>query len=98
MNLTVEAREQAASVVERVEVFEDDKTIFYTYEVDSAYKAIVVSMAGAIWDHDKSADEHGKFPTGVYEVDAPYLCRADDALRVGLPLLRAKIANELRTQ
>lgn len=98
MELTNEAREQAATVVERNEVFENEKTIYFTYEVDPEYKAIVVSMASAIWNHDKSSAQHGLFPTGNEETDAPYLCRADDALRAAIPLLRAKIANELRTQ
>jgi len=98
MELTNEAREKAATVVERNEVFENEKTIFFTYEVDPEYKSIVVSMASAIWDHDKPRAEHGLFPTGSEEIDAPYLCRADDALRAAIPLLRAKIANELRTR
>ena len=96
MSLTNEAREQAAVAVERNEVFENEKFILYTYEVDPAYKAIVEAMAGAIWNHDKSGNLYGKFPTGDPEQDDPYLCRADDALAVALPLLRSKIAGELR--
>ncbi len=94
--LSDEAREQAAQIVLRDEVFENDTTIFYTHEVDPAYAEIVQKMASAMWDHDHRSDEQGLFPTGDTSTDSPYTCRADDALREALPLLRAKIAAEIR--
>jgi len=88
---TVEA---AAAVVRKPEVFENETTIFFTHEVDTAYEPIVLAMARAIYQHDTNR-EH-EFPTGNVEVDDPYLCRADDALREAIPLFREKIAGELR--
>lgn len=73
------------------EVFENQTTIFYTYEVDSRYRPIVEEMARAIYQHDNASLD---FPTGSDEMDMPYICRADDALRVALPLLRKKFADE----
>lgn len=97
MTLTAQARETAAGIVERAEVFEDEDRIYYTHEIDPAYAAIVEKMASAMWDHDHTSARQGQFPTGNDEVDRPYLCRADDALREALPLLRKKIADEIRT-
>lgn len=80
-------------LLQRQEIFENETTIFFTHEVDTAYKAIVDEMAVAIYQHDKGLDK--VFPTGDEAVDAPYLCKADDALRVALPLLRKKFSDEL---
>lgn len=80
-------------ILQKQEVFENETTIFFTHEVDPAYKAIVDEMAVAIYQHDKGLDK--VFPTGDETVDAPYLCKADDALRAALPLLRKKFAEEL---
>lgn len=90
---TASCPENIRSAIQRVEVFEDDKRIFFTYDVDEAYLPIVKEMAEALFQHDSGPT--AKFPTGNDEVDSPYLCRADDALRVSLPLLRAKIADEI---
>lgn len=84
------------TLLQREEVFEDENTIFFTHEVDPAYENIVREMARAIYQHDKTS-EH-EFPTGDPVIDDPYLCRADDALRVGLPLLRKKFAEELASE
>ncbi len=83
----------AAHMVRRTEVFENDTTIFFTYEVDEEYRPIVHSMARAMYQHDNTRKH--EFPTGNPEVDDPYLCRADDALRDALPLIRAKLAGDL---
>lgn len=96
MSLTIEAREDAAQILEKTEVFEDETTIFSTYEVDPAYDVIVRQMASAMWDHDHGMSLSNPFPTGDGGIDDPYLCRADDALREALPLLRTKFADEIR--
>lgn len=91
----MKAREQAAAaVVGRDEVFETEDHINYTYEVDPDYLDIVKEMAKAIWVHDKG-ERGGPFPAHDEEIAAPYMCRADDALREAIPLLRQKIALEL---
>lgn len=96
MALSEAAREEAAQILERIEVFEDETSISYTWHVDPAYREIVQQMASAMWDHDHKASEAGLFPTGDPYMDDPYMCRADDALRESLPLLRAKFAADLR--
>lgn len=80
-------------LLQKQETFENETTIFFTHEVDPAYKAVVDEMAVAIYQHDKGLSK--VFPTGDEAVDAPYLCKADDALRAALPLLRKKFAAEL---
>jgi hypothetical protein len=87
---------ELATVTDRLqkqEVFENETTIFFTHEVDPAYKAVVDEMAVAIYQHDKGLDK--TFPTGDVYVDDPYRCKADDALRAAIPLLRKKFADEL---
>jgi hypothetical protein len=95
MGTSKNTRETYAKIVEREEVFETETTISFTYEVDKEYRKIVDSMAKAIWEHDHGTNG-GLFPTGDEHVDSPYKCRADDALRYALPLLRKKIADEIR--
>lgn len=79
--------------VQKPETFETDDTIFFTHQVDPEYEAIVTEMARAIYQHDNTLD--AVFPTGNVAVDSPYLCKADDALREALPLLRNKIAADV---
>lgn len=79
--------------LQRQETFENDTTIFFTYEVDPDYKTVVEQMAVGIYQHDKGSD--AIFPTGDNAEDSPYLCKADDALRAAIPLLRNKFANDI---